>query len=72
MAQLIVTVNKDDCTSCNQCALNLPNYFRMDANDLSESHNNGENLNKAIVAEADKEAVQNEIDQCPAECIAWA
>ncbi|MBP9889935.1 MAG: ferredoxin, partial [Leptospiraceae bacterium] len=23
----IAYVNKDDCTSCNQCADNLPKYF---------------------------------------------
>ena len=32
----IAYVNKDDCTSCNQCADNLPKYFQMDDNDNSE------------------------------------
>lgn len=71
MAERIVSVEKDDCTSCNACASNLPRYFQMDEDDLSESHNNGQNLNKAIIPEEDWDAVQNEIDECPGECIHW-
>jgi ferredoxin len=67
----IVSVNKIDCTSCTSCASNLPQYFRMDENDTSESHNNGENINQALIPEEDWELVQEEIDHCPGECIHW-
>ena len=67
----IVGVNKDDCTSCNQCADNLPKYFRMDDDDLAESHVSGSNVNKADIPEEDHALVQNEVDECPGECIHW-
>jgi len=67
----IVYVEKIDCTSCNSCVSNLPQYFRMDENDTSESHNNGENINQAQIPEEDWEAVQEEIDHCPGEAIHW-
>lgn len=49
----IAYVNKDDCTSCNQCADNLPKYFQMDDNDNSETHINGEFINNATIPEED-------------------
>ncbi|MDX1960095.1 MAG: ferredoxin [Leptospiraceae bacterium] len=67
----IAYVNKDDCTSCNQCADNLPKYFRMDENDTSETHINGENVNNAEIPEEDVARVQKEMDECPGECILW-
>ena len=66
-----VFVDKDDCTSCNLCADTLPHYFRMDDDDLAESHNNGSNVNDAEVPEADDAKVQEAIDDCPGECIHW-
>ena len=66
-----VFVDKDDCTSCNLCADTLPNYFRMDDDDLAETHNTGSNVNDADVPEADDSKVQEAIDDCPGECIHW-
>ena len=57
-----VYVDQDECTSCGQCADNLPEVFAMDEDDL------------AFVTDSDggsEEAVQEEIDQCPGECIHW-
>ncbi len=57
-----VYVDQDECTSCGQCADNLPEVFEMDDDDL------------AFVVDAnagDEEAIQEEIDQCPGECIHW-
>ena len=67
----IAYVNKDDCTSCNQCADNLPKYFQMDDNDNSETHINGEFINNATIPEEDVKKVQKEMDECPGECIKW-
>jgi len=67
----VVKVNKDDCTSCNQCVDNLPKYFQADEDYLAESHINGQQINKAPIPEEDFELVQNEIDDCPGECIQW-
>lgn len=57
-----VYVDQDECTSCGQCADNLPEVFGMDDDDL------------AYVIKADgasESAVQDEIDACPGECIHW-
>ncbi len=67
----IVYVNKDDCTSCSLCADTLPQYFRMDSEDLAESHNEGSHVNHANVNTEDNEKVQEAIDDCPGECILW-
>ncbi|MDH4129501.1 MAG: ferredoxin [Spirochaetota bacterium] len=57
-----VYVDQDECTSCGQCADNLPEVFAMDEDDLAYvSDSNG----------ASEEAIQEEIDQCPGECIHW-
>lgn len=71
MEEKKVFVNKEDCTSCNACAENLPKYFRMDEDDLAESHNEDGNVNDALVSEEDETEVQSEIDECPGECIHW-
>lgn len=71
MSERIVFVDKDDCTSCNQCADNLPQYFQMDEDDVAESHINGGSVNNASVPEDDHDKVQNEIEICPGECIHW-
>ncbi len=67
----VAYVNKDDCTSCNQCADNLPKYFQMDENDTSETHINGQNINNADIPEEEIKKVQKEMDECPGECILW-
>lgn len=67
----IVLVNKDECTSCEECTENLPDFFRNDDEDMAESHNNGENVNNAEVPDEKIEALQEQIDQCPGECISW-
>ncbi len=67
----VVSVNKDDCTSCNLCVDTVPKYFRLDADDLAESHNDGGDVNAAAVADGDISSVQEAIDSCPAECIVW-
>jgi|GEM_PF-139989 len=67
----VVTVNKDDCTSCGLCTDTLPKVFRLDADDLAESHNDDANVNKAVVDGADIDKVQETIDDCPGECIHW-
>ncbi len=66
-----VYVDKDDCTSCSLCADTLPDYFRMDNDDLAESHNQGSSTNDAIVEETAKDKIQEAIDDCPGECIHW-
>lgn len=71
MSQKIAYVEKDDCTSCNMCADNLPKYFQMDEDDLSETHINGENINNAEIPDEDVDAVQEVMDECPGECILW-
>ena len=71
MADRIVYVDKEDCTSCLSCASSFPRYFQMDDEDLAESHVNGNAINAAPIPEADQSAVQNEIDDCPGECIHW-
>lgn len=71
MSDKNVYVDKDDCTSCNLCADTLPHYFRMDDEDLAESHNGGDNVNDAAVPEDDHDKVQEAIDDCPGECIHW-
>ncbi|HRP69911.1 MAG TPA: ferredoxin [Turneriella sp.] len=64
-------VIKDDCTSCSLCVDTLPQYFRMDNDDLSETHNKGENVQDAVVPEADYVKMQEMMDDCPGECIKW-
>lgn len=66
-----VTVNKDDCTSCSLCADTLPDIFRLDDDDLAESHNDGNNVNNANVTDENISKVQESIDDCPGECILW-
>ncbi|PNV76558.1 ferredoxin [Leptospira inadai] len=67
----IAYVDKDNCTSCNQCADNLPKYFQMDDNDTSETHIGGDQINQAPIPEEEWKIVQKEMDECPGECIHW-
>lgn len=71
MGKKIAYVDKDNCTACNQCADNLPKYFQMDEDDISETHVNGENINDAEIPEQDVRAVEKEMEECPGECIHW-
>lgn len=67
----IVFVEKDDCTSCSLCSDTAPGYFRLDDDDLAESHNEGENVQSAQIDGDAESQVQEVIDDCPAECIHW-
>lgn len=66
-----VSVNKEDCTACGLCAETTPDYFRIDENDLAESHNSGSNVNNAVVSAEDRGMVQVALDDCPGDCIHW-
>ena len=66
-----VFVDKPNCTSCGLCAETNPQYFRMDDDDLAESHNLGSNVNDAAIAADDRDSVQVAIEDCPGECIHW-
>ena len=55
-------VDQDECTSCSQCADNLPEVFAMSDDDLAYVHNTGG---------AEEDNIQEEMDQCPGECIHW-
>ena len=57
-----VYVDKSECTSCGQCADDLPEVFRLDDDDIAEVHN---------PEGASEEEIQEEIDACPGECIHW-
>ncbi|MDC0834969.1 ferredoxin [Leptolyngbya valderiana BDU 20041] len=57
-----VYVDKEDCTSCMQCASSLPEVFQMDDENLAEVHDS---------TGADEDDIQNEIDSCPGMCIHW-
>jgi len=67
----IVTVDKEECTSCSLCTDELSDYFRMDDDDMAETHNGGNNVNAAEVPDGDISKVQEVLDDCPAECISW-
>jgi ferredoxin len=66
-----VYVNKEDCTSCALCTDDLPQYFKMDDDDLAEAQNNGNNSGVAIIPDNDIDKIQEMIDDCPGECIHW-
>ena len=68
---LKVHVDKENCTACGLCAELQPDYFRIDDDDLAESHNQGDNVNDAAVASGDRDDVQLAMDDCPGECIHW-
>ncbi len=57
-----VTIDRDECTSCGQCADDLPEVFGMDDDDIAVV------LNGSAASEDD---IQEEIDACPGECILW-
>ena len=58
----VVTIDRDECTSCGQCADDLPDVFTMDDDDIA-----------TVVAghSGSEDDIQEEIDACPGECIAW-
>lgn len=49
----------------------MPKYFQMDADDISETHIDGSNINNAEIPDEEVKAVQKEMDECPGECIHW-
>jgi ferredoxin len=57
-----VVIDRDECTSCGQCADDLPDVFAMDDDDIA-----------TVVAghAGSEDDIQEEIDACPGECIAW-
>lgn len=57
-----VFVDQDECTGCELCVDTLPDVFRMNDEGLSEVHNS---------AGAGEDAIQEIIEDCPAECIHW-
>lgn len=71
MSARVVFVEKEDCTSCNQCASRLPRFFQMDADDTAESHVDGSSINQAPIPVEYHDDVQREVDDCPGECIHW-
>ena len=56
-----VYIDRDECTSCGQCADDLPEIFAVDDDDIAivVGHNGSE------------DEIQEEIDACPGECIHW-
>ncbi len=57
-----IKIDRDECTSCGQCADDLPEVFAMDDDDITvviEGHKGSE------------EDIQEEMDACPGECILW-
>lgn len=66
----ITYVDSEECTSCALCTDGLPNYFKMDDDDLAVAIG-GPEENTAEVADGDIDKVQEMIDDCPAECIHW-
>lgn len=58
-----IKIDEDECTSCAQCADNLPDVFEMNDDDMA--------IVKSGWESADEEDIQEEIDTCPAECITW-
>ena len=55
-------IDRDECTSCVQCSDNLPEVFAMDDEDIATVIDN---------EGASEDAIQEEIDTCPGECIHW-
>ena len=67
----ITYVEKEDCTSCALCTDGLPQYYKMDDDDLAHAYTEGSDKEEATVKDGDVEAVQEMIDDCPGECIFW-
>jgi len=65
----VVFVDKDECTSCQLCALTLPDHFRMDDDDMAETHITGDNVNEAPLDLEKKGYIQDTMDDCPGDCI---
>jgi len=58
----VPVVEQDECTGCGLCADIAPNTFGMNEDDISE----------VIDPQGDDEdTIQEAIDSCPVECIAW-
>ncbi|MFC1670977.1 ferredoxin [Spirochaetota bacterium] len=57
-----VYVDVDECTGCELCVDTLPGVFEMTEDDISVVHNS---------SGASESAIQDVIENCPAECIHW-
>ncbi|WP_224981227.1 ferredoxin [Geomonas agri] len=57
-----VYVDQQVCIGCGLCVSILPGLFRLNADGVSEVHGQGG---------ADREKIQQAIDSCPVNCIAW-
>ncbi|HOO71125.1 MAG TPA: ferredoxin [Spirochaetota bacterium] len=55
-------VDAAECTGCELCADRLPKVFRINNDGISYVHDS---------KGADESAIQDVIDNCPAECIHW-
>ena len=66
----VTYVEIDDCTSCALCTDGLPEYYRMDDDDLAHAYT-GDKNGEATVKDDDIDKVQEMIDDCPGECIFW-
>jgi ferredoxin len=58
-----VTIDQEECISCESCVEICPQAFRMDpdsgkAEVITETHS--------------EDCIQEAIDTCPVECISWA
>jgi ferredoxin len=58
----VPVVDQDECTGCGLCADIAANTFKLNEDDVSE----------VIDPQGDDEdTIQEAIDSCPVECIAW-
>lgn len=59
----VPVVDQNECTGCESCVDIAPNTFKMNDDDVSEVMNpTGD----------PEDVIQQAIDDCPAECIAWS
>jgi len=56
-----IYIDKDECTGCELCVDRLPQLFKINTDGISEVI--------ATVENVDLIALQDVIDNCPAECI---
>jgi len=57
-----IYIDRDECTSCEECVDRLPEVFAMDEDNISNV------LDHAAAAESE---IQEAIDNCTGECIHW-
>lgn len=68
-----VTIDRDECTSCAVCWDDCPEVFEENMDDnlsmIVEKFQVGGDLGTGDVPEEHRDAVQDCVDNCPAECI---